>query len=307
MPTITETLDSGAELFDIDSDELAARLPDLGGHDVSLHRGAHGHISRRGDRTMITLNVSGPGDCRGCGSKLQLNPDLKLTEEQLMDPAAPLPAHVSRFNMTTRTFTVLEQCPAARPEHYSVEIDVPGGRLLLRNRLARDESSPLHYELEYEEGLDINSVLGRRHRTRQCAEKLGYGIVSTTDSPDIWRLADGSLQIGGPGMTDGDEYGRYGDDGWIPLERPGEHLGWMCLDIWSIEMMDLGLFTAAGGALDDQDPAYGQIVTEVVPGKYRLTVLNEAYEAHRLAGFHDEAEPAVTEPDATIARLERIG
>lgn len=294
--------DPQTRFIDIAGQQLAARLPDLGGHRIDTVHGAYGHVHDQ----MVTLHLKGADECQGCGAKLRLNPQLTLTPELLDDPNAQIPAHVSSFDPASRSFTVLESCPVPGPEHYSVDIEVPSGKVLVRNVLTRDKRSPLHYELEYADGRSINCVAGCRHRTRHCADRLGYAIVSTTEGTvDLWRLGPDALQLGGPGIRD-DGYGAYqstpdGGEDWIDLPEPGEFLGSIDIGTWCVELIDLELFEAAGGSLEDLEPHMDQVVVDLTPGTYRFTVMNEALEDWQCD------RPGAFEPplgDRVTARLE---
>lgn len=107
-----------ARFIDIDGAQLAARLPDLGGHRIDLSHGAYGHVHHG----LVTLHPKGPEECQGCGAKLRLNPQLTLASELLDDPSAPIPAHVSSFDPASRSFTVLETCPVPVAHVYDRDI-----------------------------------------------------------------------------------------------------------------------------------------------------------------------------------------
>ncbi len=138
----------------------------------------------------------------------------------------------------------------------------------------------------------INSVRGRRIKTRTCATEYGYGTVSTTCDVQVLQASATELLF---------EHAWAAQEELTPAARAATPLGQPDLDVWAVEMMDLQAYCQAADLdLDDVTALEGVIIAEVTPGTYALTVRNEAWERAQRSDTADL--PPVT--STSVARLE---
>lgn len=221
---------------------------------------------------MVSWDLTGPADCAGCGAHLVIDPHSTMTAEQIADPDQPITVDYRYFDPATSRFTPTGDCEGARPIDYTVRIPVPSGRLLISNYLF-ESVNPLHYDSDYSSGgprPSINSVRGRRIKTRTCATEYGYGTVSTTCDVQVLQASATELLF---------EHAWAEQEELTPAARAATPLGQPDLDVWAVEMMDLQAYCQAADLdLDDVTALKGVLIAKITPGTYALTVRNEAYE-----------------------------
>ena len=139
--------------------------------------------------------------------------------------------------------------PHGVPDSYSIDIDVPSGKLVFANDL-RDF-------YEWAPDFDINSLKGQMKSAMFYGDQgLGFGHIGNS-CPSIFQ--DGrSIHIGNPGYND--------DMDEVIDPIPGERVGGVATDVWSFSVADYDDLSERGW----DSECYPTIKTK--PGKYRLTI-----------------------------------
>lgn len=157
----------------------------------------------------------------------------------------------------SKAVDVLDECLECRfaggIKEYSVEIDVPSGRLVFANdfRCLIPEEIEDHY---------INYAVGIYDTVIDTAKQNFLTAFVGNTCPSVFATEDGVITIGNEGYNDED---RVVD----PLE--GKEVGSICTDLWWFYAMDGGVYDAD---TREHKPEV-EVSINVKPGRYKMTVM----------------------------------
>lgn len=159
------------------------------------------------------------GECPACGETVRIIGSDVLT----VDSACPYP----------------QGLPA-----YSVDIDVPSGRLAFANDLR-----PLFPQLE---DFNVGLTSGLKRCTEAYARQGCIHVFVGNTCPSVRLLDSGTLTVG-------------------RARSPGRQVGSVCTDLWWVSAADHDLIKQRAAALKEEMPG-DLFVVDVAPGTYRATI-----------------------------------
>lgn len=154
-------------------------------------------------------------------------------------------------------------CPEGMPE-FSMEIDIPSGKMVFANDLRRFYSDPPHDRPRgvglTGSGYDLGTNVGTREESLVwAAAGMGYGYVGNS-CPGIYKMGPNHFVIGRDGYE-------LRDDGDVETPHAGKRIGTICTDLWWYSIGDDDYLKTKGYK---PNKTYDRIVT-VTPGRFRIT------------------------------------
>lgn len=181
------------------------------------------------------------------------------------------------LDLKTKKAVAENECVCAKGiPPYSVEMDIPSGKIIFAN--------DLRHWIDVAADYDVNYVQGQRRTAEAYAANQMFHFSVGNTCPGIY-MKDGFITIGNPSYNaDDDDDDADVDEDKIAEERAkpyGKKLGSICTDLWWWCGVDYNHFKkVAGKDFDKVVKDHYTTVVKVKPGRYKATGLTHLARAH---------------------------